>query len=174
MAKRHTKLNRDFNLNIKVPKWYSLPGQKTLDSPVYNVPESITKYFDNYITAGFVKIESNYFLEPHEDSVLENISEKYRDTLGDEYIDWLQLTGSRKCALMIPFKGDFVNTTTDLYWKNTKELFESFTLDKPVLFQTGGDTLHSVNNKEERITFQLSFKETYEDIRHKISALGFA
>ena len=81
------------------------------------------------------------------------------------------------CSFMIPVEGDFVNTRTDLYWKETKEKFDSFTLeDGPVLFQTRGDVMHGVDNrnKNERITFQLSFGDSYEYVRDKILASGFA
>ena len=163
-------------------KWYSIPNQETIDGPVklHNVPESIQKSFNYeniYISAGFVKVNSNYNLPPHEDNFLASFLEPHRDVLGDYYIDWLSKTGSRKCSLMIPISGDFSNTHTDLYWKDTMKKFASFTLEEgPVLFQTCGEVLHGVDNrnKNERITFQLSFGENYEYVRDKILALGLA
>lgn len=161
-------------------QFYGLPGQLTYDGPVEldMVPESLKKLFDEtYITAGFVKVSTDYNLPPHEDNFLASKLNPYRNLLGDFYIDWLEKTGNRMCGFMIPVEGDFVNTRTDLYWKETKEKFDSFTLeDGPVLFQTRGDVMHGVDNrnKNERITFQLSFGDSYEYVRDKILASGFA
>jgi len=183
---RYTRLKSDFvdmselhNL-LDNTCWYSLPKQQTSDGPVdiSSVPDCIVKAFNfqtPFITAGFVKVNSDYNLPAHEDNFLSDKILPYADQLSTFYIDWLKKTGTRKCSLMIPVTGDFSNTRTDLYWKATQEKFASFTLEAgPVLFQTQGDVLHGVDNtnKQERITFQLSFGEDYECVRDKISALG--
>jgi hypothetical protein len=183
---RYTRLRNDFYdpaelaTLMAATTWYGLPNQETLDGPVEleHVPTSIQQIFNYeqpYMSCGFVKVNTNYNLPPHEDNFLVASMESYRDTLGDAYIDWLGKTGNRNCSIMIPVKGDFKNTVTDLYWKDNKEKMASFTLnDGPVLFQTRGDVLHGVNNlnNQERITFQLSFGEDYGYIADKISALG--
>jgi len=155
-------------------EFYGLPGQETLDGPTKHVPFKINL---PYITSGFVKVNGDYNLPPHEDNFLASQLEPYRDKLGNQYIEWLEKTGNRKCALMIPVKGDFANTNTDMYRKDTKEKVTSFTLkDGPVLFKTRGDVMHGVNNigKGDRVTFQLSFGEEYEFIKDKIFAFGLA
>lgn len=155
-------------------KFYGLPGQETLDGPTQYVPFDIDL---PYITSGFVKVNGGYNLPPHEDNFLASQLEPHREQLGSYYIDWLEKTGNRKCAIMIPVDGDFSTTYTDMYRKDTKEKIASFTLeDGPVLFKTRGDVMHGVNNlgKGDRITFQLSFGEEYESIKDKIFALGFA
>jgi hypothetical protein len=147
-------------------QWYSLEGQRISDGPTE------CKYaWSNHITSGFVKVDAGYNLPAHEDSILaEQINHP-----NEFYCDWLYNTGNRKCAIMIPMVGDFANTYTDLYDRDHNKLTSFSLADGPVLYPTSGDILHGVNNQGhgERITYQLSFKETYDDVSDKISALGF-
>ena len=147
--------------------FYSLEGQSVLDGPA----KPTFEWFD-YMTSGFVHVKGDYNLPPHEDSILAaqiNHSSEY-------YSDWLLKTGNRKCAIMIPVQGDFKNTYTDLYDKDKNKLTGFSLEDGPVLYPTAGDILHGVNNinKGNRITYQLSFKEDYNEIRNKILAAGLA
>jgi len=186
--KYHLRLHDNFyTVSELVELWnttktYGLPGQQTLDGPVdeTNIPNNIRKIVQQlprFVSAGFVKVEGSYNLPPHEDSFLSDKLDPYRNLLGDFYIDWLRNTGNRKCSLMIPVIGDFKNTHTDLYTKYNKKHVESFTLEQgPVLFPTSGKILHGVDNTQhsQRVTFQISYGESYEYIRDKILTLGLA
>ena len=126
--------------------------------------------WSNHIATGFVKVNADFNLPIHEDTLLIN---RYHPS--KYYSDWMFKTSHRKCAIMIPISGDFKNVYTCMYDKDRNKL-ASFNLEHgPVLYVTGSGIAHGADNRgmPERITYQISFKEEYDVIKKKISALGF-
>ena len=159
----------DIKALLPSTEWYCLDthgGINFLDGPVEQVPF----HFEGHMTSGFVKIIKKYNVKAHTDAIPKNRiihPSAY-------YSEWLYKTANRGCVIMIPIEG--LDVTTDLYDVNRNRL-DGFTLrDGPVLYPSNGNILHGVNNDTDgdRITFQLSFKEDYEYIADKISALGLA
>lgn len=150
-------------------QWYWLDtygGTNVIDAPVEQLPF----HFEGHMTSGFVKVVRKYNLKAHEDILPK---EKIIHPSA-YYSEWLYKTANRGCVIMIPIEG--IDITTDLYDVN-KNRIGGFTLkDGPVLYPSKGNILHGVNNDTDgdRITFQLSFKEDYEYVANKISALGLA
>lgn len=147
-------------------EWFSLNGQQISDGPTSCQYPGL-----NHITTGFVKVDGGYNLPPHEDNILAT----HIHHPSDFYSDWLYKTSNRKCAIMIPVYGDFKNTYTDLYDRKKNKLTRFSLEDGAVLYPTCG-ILHGVDNtdKGQRITYQLSFKEDYDEVKDKICSLGFA